>query len=327
MDLESGEILLQWLAPSATSRLFMALKRSRLASWVLVAGALALGVPLWVCLGLLDPVLFVVIGVLVMGGAALGSVAPFIYELVARPQARWWVTSRRVVVDEGGDPVDYDLGMIQDVKVAPPHEIRLILAGRVERLRWLDALPQLWGALQMGRALRPLSFPEILVEQPETTVPSVVCWWANARRGASHTPGVLVLRKDRLAWVPGQTSTLAGKAGLLAKGLVGAALGFSVRSIYAQPPLDALFYRLLRLKDPTEFDEVLCSVIRAWGGFVHLGAEGLSVNARDGGEDVTFTDGDLVLHAPGVDHHPDWPEVRAALLGSSETTPRTGSVG
>ncbi len=313
VELEGGEILLQWYVPTWRARFGSTWKRAL--PYMGTGGFLSLLFLVFAGLGCgaVHPALGGVALLLGLSGLFVSGVLPFAF-FFSRPLVRWWVTSRRLITVDRGEPRVFALEGLQDIDIRPPFEMTLTIDDQHERLYPVDRWEMLWGALLMGRALARVAFPAVLPDEPDVTVDGAICWNGVAQEGPAQTGGVLVFRPDRVGWVPSITTTREDRWGDLGRAAGGAVLGFKVRTIRPVPPLPALFYRLLRLEDPAAFDATLEAVTRAWGGFVRPGSEGLTVTEGRRGEEVSLEIEGATYQTSKIDH-PDWPEVRASLCG------------
>ncbi|MEQ1572272.1 MAG: hypothetical protein ABMA64_41995 [Myxococcota bacterium] len=311
VDLAPGEILLRWFVPSLSSRIVTTARTSGALGILggVVGGVVS--VPVAVLLAWIHPALVSVGLFLLLVLVGLGAVVPFVVQFVRRPPVRWWVTSRRLVTQVGGQVRTFDLAAVRDLDVRPPSKMTLVTDEASHQIEPVDALPELWGALRMGRALAPISFPAIDADAPAPTIEEVVCWNGEAHRGTTRLSGVLVFRPGRVAWVPATQTSVGGAVLEVAASLAGAALGLRVRTIRPVPPIDSLFHQLVRAPSDASFDAAIDAVVRVWGGFATALPAGASVSTGRGGDDVSF-EVDGVVYRTWNLRHPAWGPIRAS---------------
>ncbi len=313
VELDSGEMLLRWSTPNWADRFAIVTRRARV--WVILSVLINM-VPLLLCMGLARALSGSMgTAVFIIGGPSIVLFATLVPLLVvARTSSppKWWVTTRRLVLRGRKGPEELPLTAFESLSIDGPYQTTVVFGGVSHTLKNVVGAPGLWGSLLMGKALSAVDFPTVEADRPEPNVTGMVAWTANGTRGSAQASGILVFFPNSIAWIPGTTTDLGDRMSSAAAALAGRFVGLRVTTVRPEIPFDPLFYRLMRLEDPSQFRSAIEDVIDAWGGFVRLGAEGVSVNKALRGENVTLQVNDTTYKAIGI-KHPEWPSMKQSL--------------
>jgi len=242
---------------------------------------------------------------------AMGALSmPLLVHFVWRPPRRWWVTTRRLIVDQKDALQIFSLAELSHIKARTGHQVSVTVDGNRILLSPVFAVAELWGAVVTGKTLASVSFPTPVKGAAQPTVGETICWHSQVfERGGNRTFGVVVLRRDGISWIP-LSKGWAGDQIMHAFDRMGSLLfGVSAASIKPIPPTDSLFFQLLRSPSEAAFVTAIDALTHAMNGRT-LAPDTGRLNAA--GHTVCFPVDDGELRVTRI-QHPDWPAVRESL--------------
>ena len=310
VELERGELLLRTFVPTLANRLSCAIAAGRLQAFVALFVTLFFALVSIALAAALFGELGILVGMFALPLTMLALILPLALHFAWAPPRKWWVTTRRLIVDRSGELQTFELSELSHIKARSAHQVSITVEGQRLQLSPVFAVAELWGAVVTGKSLASVSFPDIDKTAEQPTLTQTICWHAQLFGPVGNrTQGVVVLRPSGITWVPFTAGWIGDQAMHMISKLSGVFFGVSATSIIPIPPIDSLFHQLQRCRSLAAFETAIEAVADAMNGNSFAPGTGrldstgnTLLLAVDGGE----------LRAIGI-NHPDWPAVRKSL--------------